>query len=265
MSRSADLIWTATLAASLVSCSSSHETRTVEEVTTEVLVLGMIHSGHKTSESYGLDTITELVRAIDPDDICVEIPPDRWPTAKAQLDAGEPVTEPRTSVFPEYVSAIFPLMGEMGFTIVPTAGWTREMADARRAKLQEIENDPARAEQWAEHELAIHRMGADINELGAEDDPRVIHSSAYDDAIKRGYGGPYNTYFNDELGDGGWDNINAKHYGHIADHLDSVRGQGRRVLVTYGAAHKYWFLEQLRERDDVVLIDVSTFLDATGR
>lgn len=232
---------------------------------TEVIVLGMIHSGHVESETYSLDVVKDLVRAIGPDDVCTEIPPDRWPTAKAQLDAGRPVTEERVSRFPEYVDAIFPLMDEMGFRIVPTAGWTRAMADDRRAKLDAISKDPTRAEQWAEHEAAVVQLDEDIAALGGHDDPRVIHSDAYDAAVKRGYGGPYNEYFNDELGDGGWDNINAKHYGHIADHLDRVRGEGRRVLITYGAYHKYWFLEHLRERDDVVILDVNTFLDEIER
>ena len=35
---------------------------------------------------------------------------------------------------------------------------------------------------------------------------------------------------------------------------------GKRILVTFGAAHKYWFLERLRDRDDVRLIDLVPYL-----
>ena len=44
-------------------------------------------------------------------------------------------------------------------------------------------------------------------------------------------------------------------------HLDTVRGRGQRVLITYGAGHKGWFLRMLRERDDVTLLEVAPFLD----
>ena len=99
-----------------------------------------------------------------------------------------------------------------------------------------------------------------IKAIGGDDDPRTIHTDAYDRIIERGFG-PYNEHFNDDLADGGWDNINAKHFALIAAHLDSIRGQGRRVLVTFGAAHKGWFLSRLGERDDVTLLEVAPFLD----
>ena len=67
--------------------------------------------------------------------------------------------------------------------------------------------------------------------------------------------------FNDDLADGGWDNINAKHYALIARHLDTVRGRGQRVLITFGAGHKQWLLRELRQRDDVMLLEVRPFLD----
>ena len=33
------------------------------------------------------------------------------------------------------------------------------------------------------------------------------------------------------------------------------------MLITYGAAHKYWFLEQLRKRDDIILVNPVEYLD----
>lgn len=49
---------------------------------------------------------------------------------------------------------------------------------------------------------------------------------------------PSNRLFNDELGAGGWDTINAAHTANIARALDEHRGEGQRFLITYGAAHK---------------------------
>ena len=164
-------------------------------------------------------------------------------------------------VFPEYVDAIFPLLNEMDFQIIATAGWTAEMNDYRRRRLREISNDPARASQWQEHQAATKRMNETIAAMDGDDNPRAIHTDEYDAIVDEGLRGPYNTYFNDDLADGGWDNINAKHYALIAKHLDSIRGQGKRVLVTFGAGHKGWFLRELRRRDDVTLLEVGPFLD----
>ena len=36
---------------------------------------------------------------------------------------------------------------------------------------------------------------------------------------------------------------------------------GKRILITFGASHKYWFLEKLRERDDIRLIDPLEFFE----
>ena len=236
--------------------------RTPADTKTEVIVLGMIHSGQRTSERYGLDAVRDLVRAIDPDFICAEIPPNRLDKAAAQFRETGTITEPRVKVFPENVDVIFPLTREMQFVPVPTAGWTAQMNDYRRAALARIAQDPARAAQWAEHEAAMAAMDRAITAIDGDDNPRVIHTRAYDRLIEQGLWGPYNTYFNDDLGDGGWDNINAKHYALIARHLDTVRGRGRRVLITFGAAHKGWFLRKLRRRDDVTLLEVGPFLDA---
>lgn len=255
----------------LVMCEGSHHVAVVERVDepepragakTEVLVLGMIHSGHRESERYGLDMVRGIIRAYAPDEVFTEIPPNRLERAMEQWTADGEIREERVRVFPEYVDALFPLLEEMDFRIVPTAGWTREMNDYRRRTLGELSRDPERAEEWAAHQAAMARMRERLAQMGAGDDPRVIHSDAYDRAIEQGYAGPYNRFFNDDLADGGWDNINAKHYAHIARRLDAIRGEGKRVLITYGAAHKGWFLERLRERGDVTLLEAAPFIDA---
>ena len=254
-----------------VACEGNHTVSVIRTTTapgptpgpakTEVVVLGMIHSGHRTSTHYDLDVVRDLVRAIDPDSICVEIPPNRFDRAAAEFRETGTITETRVRVFPEYVDVIFPLTRELDFRIVPTAGWTAQMNDYRRAALGRISRDPARASEWAEYQASMETMDRAIQAIDGEDDPRSIHRDEYDSIIRRGLGGPYDTYFNDDLADGGWDNINAKHYALIAAHLDRVRGRGQRVLITYGAAHKGWFLRMLRKRDDVMLLEVGPFLD----
>ncbi len=216
----------------------------------EVVVMGMIHGGHKTSARYGIDTVKRYIRAIKPDYLLCEIPPDRLDAALSEFRNSGTVTEPRVRRFPEYVDAIFPLTAEMDFVIVPCAGWTREMADDRRAKLKLWET--TRPEESGEVDRAEQAAEKGIERRGLGDDPRGIHTDAYDEIVKRGLE-PYNRLFNDDLGAGGWDNINAAHYALIEAALDRHKGSGKRFLITFGSWHKYWFLEKLRKRRDIVL------------
>ncbi|MFQ5502297.1 MAG: hypothetical protein ACE5EQ_08350 [Phycisphaerae bacterium] len=222
----------------------------------EVIVMGMIHDTHRTSTLYGIDRIKQIVRRIDPDYILCEIPPDRIARATKEFRETNTISEPRVRRFPEYVDAIFPLTRELSFEIVPCAGWTRAMADDRAAKLKKWEKTrPAdsRAVQAAED-----RADALIEAEGMSEDPLKIHTDRYDAIVKEGLE-PYNRLFNDDLGPGGWDNINAAHYGLIAEALDAHRGEGKRFLIMFGSWHKYWILEKLRSRTDIRLISLIRF------
>lgn len=228
---------------------------------TEVVVVGMIHGEHERSEAFSLEVVRDLVREIDPDYWLTEIPPNRWPTAREEYAANGVVEEPRIRRFPEYMEALFPLSDELDFEVIPTAGWTQPMSDFRAARLRAIGDDPARAANWAEYQAANAAADSAIHAGGAPDDPRWINTDAYDEAYELRLA-TYNRLFNDELGPGGWDNINESHWANIARALDGIRGEGARVLITYGAGHKGWFLRALRERVDVDLLDVAPFLDA---
>lgn len=216
----------------------------------EVVVMGMIHSGHLTSKSYGIERVKSLVRAIDPDFILCEIPPDRFEAAMGEFEETGQVTEARVSRFPEYVQAVFPLTRKMDFEIVPCAAWTRAMADDRRAKMESYKT--TRPEDWEAMTRAEEEADARLAEEGLDDDPLKIDLPRYDEIVKEGLE-PYDRLFNDELGAGGWTNINKAHYALIAAALDQHAGEGKRFLIMFGAWHKYWILEQLRKRDDIVL------------
>ena len=230
----------------------------------EVVVLGMIHGDHRTSERYGIQVLLELVRAIGPDYWLVEIPPNRLGRAMTEYARAGTIEEPRVIRFPEYVDVLFPLTRELGFEIVATAGWNQYMSDYRAQRLRAIQDDPAWAAPWERYQRASERSDSALAAGGEPDDPRWIHTDAYDAALEIRYA-VYNRLFNDELGPGGWDHINAAHYANISAILDRHRGEGKRFLITYGSGHKGWFLRALRERDDIHLLDVATFLDQIGR
>ena len=96
---------------------------------------------------------------------------------------------------------------------------------------------------------------------GKVNDPYFIHTNAYDSIQDIGLQ-VYNKLFNIELGLGGWENINIAHYWHIEKALEKHRYEGKRILITYGAGHKGWFLRELRKRDDIKLLEMKPFLDA---
>jgi len=222
------------------------------KIKNEVLVLGTVHSSHLREEAYSLDVLTNLIRKIDPDLILTEIPPDRFPIAMEEFQTSDTITEPRVSLFPEYVDVIFPLSKEMDFTIIPTAGWTKEMADSRRRKIQAIKDDPKRAKDWEQYMAAGDKSDSLRAASGREYDPYWINSPQYDEYAEVGLS-VYNELFNEELGLGGWDNINQAHYDLITKALDDYQYQGKRILITYGAGHKGWFLRELSKRNDIVL------------
>jgi len=233
------------------------------EPANEVIVLGMIHGEHRTSERYGLDVLRRLLREIRPDYALTEIPPNRFDVAQAEFEQTGAISEPRVRVFPEYVDVMFPLAREMSFEIVPTSAWNAYMNTYRSAVLSRLPDDPARAMDWAVYQHALAERDSVLAAEGNGDDPRFIHSDRYDRIMDIAYE-PYDRLFNDDLGPGGWGNINRGHMSHINRVLDEHRGEGKRFVVTYGAGHKGRILRELRRRNDIVLLDAGPFLDRIG-
>ena len=225
---------------------------------TEVLMIGTIHGAHKTSTRFSLDVLRGMLRNAKPDLVLTEIAPNRFDAALREFRVTGMITEPRVARFPEYVDVLFPLTRELSFTIVPTAGWSKPMDAYRTAALKRIEADSTRRAEWIEYSRATAK-GDSLTNLGGADDPRFVNSEAYD-AIQTAAHEPYDQLFNAELGPGGWTNINRAHFANIARALDAHRGEGRRVVITYGAGHREWMMRELRKRNDVVLLEVATFI-----
>ncbi|MEO1511779.1 MAG: hypothetical protein AAFU70_06890, partial [Planctomycetota bacterium] len=249
------ILASAALVALLVSTAAAQVNR--------VIVLGMIHRGHRTAEIYSTDRLERVLRAIEPGYVLTEIPPDAIDGAWSQWREAGAITEGRVRVFPEYTDVLWPLTESMGFEIIPTAGWTAEMARDRSAKLREWrESRRAESEEVGETRAAVR---AEMRSAGDPNDPMFIHTDAYDEFVRRAQE-PYNRHFNDDLGPGGWDNINAAHWSRIEDALDELSGEGATVVITYGSWHKYWFMDRLRERvrvrGDVELVDPRPYFRA---
>ena len=220
--------------------------------TTKVHVMGTIHGRHRTSSAYSLDGLKAAILKAKPDVILTEIPPERVAKAFETFEATGKVDEARTNVFPEYSDVVIPMAAAKGWQVLGTAAWTSEIARARRDALGAIENAPARSAQWAEHRAAIREFVQKVR--GKSDDPRFIHSAEFDRLVAKSRE-PYARYFDADLGSGGWTQINEAHNNLIEEALNMLSGQGLRVLITFGTAHKYKIRERLAARDDLALED----------
>jgi len=228
------------------------------EGATIVAVVGALHGQHRNSEDYSLDLLRQAIVKFDPDIVMVELPPERFAIASGNFDQFGEVRESRADDFPELTDVVFPLRERLGFTMMPVSAWTPDIAAERRVAEKRIEQEQTRAEDWSAYQVAIQRYAKDV--AGRSDDPTFIHSSAYDTAVKARYE-RYEHLFGDDLGASGWRAINAAHLANIDAALDAVSGQEKRVLILFGAAHKYKFLEGLENRPDVFLANPALLFD----
>lgn len=217
----------------------------------EVFVIGTLHGEHLTEAVYSLDRFRDILRQLDPDLVLVEIPPDRYDQAwKEFLEQGQ-VSEPRVKLYPEFTEVLFPIALEGHLRIVPCSAWTEKMASRRSALLQQWKT--SRPEDSQRVERAQSKAEESLEASGLAHDPLQIHTAAYDKIVSEGMQ-PYETIFGDDLGAGGWQDINLAHYRHISEALDANSGEDRRVLILFGAWHKYRLRELLSERDDIRLM-----------
>lgn len=217
-----------------------------------VAMVGAIHGQHRSSERYSLNVLKEAIRSFNPDIVLVELPPDRFQTASENFKTFGEVRESRADDFPELTDVVFPLRKELGFTVVPVAAWSQQLADERRTKLRELENDPERGDDWSTYQDSIAIYNQSV--AGKSDDPQFIHSKRYDEAV-RARQEVYQNLFGDDLGDGGWAKINDAHTALINRALDELSGQKKRILILYGAWHQYKILEALEARSDIQIYD----------
>jgi len=222
-------------------------------------ILGMIHGDHETSERWSLERVRAAVLAFEPDALLVEIPPAHFDAAWAQVVAGDPVTEERTRVFPEYTDCLLHLALREGIDVVPCAGWSKELSLLRSRRVAEFREDAERLAAYeAAQRAALAPWDGEVLDSG---DPHVLHSARYDVRIEDELE-PYDRFLNDWIGPGGWTNVNRAHMALVHRAIDERPGE--RLLVTFGAGHKHWFRAALerraRERGDVELAFMRPYL-----
>lgn len=225
----------------------------------EVIVLGTIHSQHKTAVEYSLTELKAIIKAINPDYILAEIPPDRFRIANKQFQETGSITEPRVLQYPEFSEVVFPLSKEMSFIIKPVSAWTEDMANAREAKLEALKFDKKRAQDWRTYQEARANSSKLFQKNITNFSPEIIHTDDFDTILEVELS-VFKKLFNDDLGKGGWENINQAHYKLIDKELNKIKCQGKRVLIMFGAGHKGWLKRKLKTRTDISLKNVLDIL-----
>lgn len=227
--------------------------------TTQVSVMAMTHGGHLNSAVWGLREVEAAARAFAPEVLCKEIAPDRWGRIDRELRDQDVIEDPRVLRFPEYREVLLRLRREVNYTIEPCAGWSLKMSDLRATRIQDFETMDAwdaDRQAYADELAELHRRTPPARGY-TDDDPGYLHSEA-SDAAQRAELALYDRYQNDMIGPGGWTNINFAHYRQVDR---AIRAHpGKRILITFGAGHRYRLMDQLRRRDDVELIDMEPYL-----
>ncbi len=228
--------------------------------TTTVAVLGAIHGGHLRSKSYSVDAVLGIVRDFKPEVVLVEIPPYLFDKVVKRIDERGFATRRKhledltwIKAFPELYRGVIPLRKQLGYTVVPVSGWRPEASTARR----EFWKGVGKSEQMRERRRIYDAVNEAFKEIrkreGGIGNAAFVNSQHQADMYQL-LRTCWSACFDDGLGTGGETAINRAHWQNIAKALDAHRG--KRVLIVYGAAHRYWFLRELRQRKDVELVAV---------
>ena len=222
----------------------------------QVIVIGTIHSQHLQSKEYSLKVFSDIIENLKPDVVLAEIPPDRFAIANEQFQKSGKINEPRVLQYPEFSKVIFPLQKSMGFQLIPVSAWTEEMANAREDKLEEIKRDKNRSKDWQSYTQARQLSGELFEKYIQEFDPIKIHSEEFDQILNIELQ-VFSDLFNDDLGKGGWENINLAHYQLIDFELNKLKNQNKKILILFGSGHNGWLIKKLQTRTDIVSKNLS--------
>ena len=228
-----------------------------KETTNEVLVMGTLHGDHLTSETYGLEELEDLLRRVNPTLVLCEIPPDRYDEAWQEFVLTGEVTEERVALYPEFTEVLFPMALEGRIRVEPCSAWTASMGKRRTELLAQWQT--SRPRDSREVDRARERAQEQLEELGIAEDPFGLHTDRYDEIVAEGMK-PYDELFSRDLRNGGWTQINQAHASLIHAQLDQFSGDGIRVVVLFGAWHKYRLRELLAPRDDIRMIELADVL-----
>ncbi|MFP4344946.1 MAG: hypothetical protein ACLFU8_09655 [Anaerolineales bacterium] len=203
----------------------------------EVSVLGVLHNLHASlfAESYSLEDLAAILRAVRPQCVLAELPPD-W---EARYTAR---TLPDFKM--EYREVILPLAEEVGYTVVPVDYASPLYAEAGahwdEARQTLVPYGEVKHALLSQFEDAVYTALPQ-----AFRSPQALNSPACNDLIRALKETEALWFFRQHPEHNVWEQHNRVNYEHILEVVS--RREEERFLVTFGLYHKYWFEERLQQ------------------
>ena len=207
-----------------------------------VLVLSTLHNFHAEVPCYGFEVLREILRALAPEALFVEVADEHLRARKSER------------VKREYPDVVYPLLDELS----STAAHALEPSGAVREQLIETMTAAAKVfeakSEYAKFEASVHgwwrelmstwKTAADVNSERTDASVR-----AKQEFQKPLYPADYS---------GAWDEWNQYFLTRIIEVLERTKPKTAVVLV--GVEHSYWLRPRLSRRSDLALIDANATL-----
>ena len=226
---------------------------------TEVIVLGTLHGAHRSSQGFSLEVIRDTVRRIRPDVVLTEIPPDRFEAALLELDAlgsgvsPEKISDDWVRAFPEIWGVLVPLRRELNYELVPVSGWKPAVSADRRAYYaKHPEGPPSASYRSARAAFQSASASHDFRE-----NPRWVNGPEYLELTTHQENALADAA-DSQLGMAAVRRINEAHWVNIEAAI-AAHG-GARILLVYGARHRWYTQPRIEALSGVTLLPVVGFL-----
>ena len=209
----------------------------------EVFVLATLHQFHGDSKYYSFDKLSQIIRDVRPDVICVE------------LTSADIKSRRKQSTKVEYEKSVFPVADKYDYRLVPLEPDEPQFSTLVTLNIESERElraaTPGKAEAFSlytdalyAHLFSVWQSPLDVNSRATDSHFEVKHN--YQNAL---YGDKQKRV---------WEEWN----GHFLDQiLKTARSaENKKVLVLVGVEHAYWLRKALRKESDVRLREPSTFL-----
>jgi len=222
----------------LVGCSSPS---LVEKA--DVIVLSTLHGYHESVEAYDYGILSEIIVALEPDVLLVEL---------TDQELGERKTQQTKT---EYQHSVYPVLAEHKYVTIALepSGATRDaiLHLAKNGPHERVENNPELGEKFGPYISTLYDILLEI-----WDSPASVNSALTDLLIEAKHELQNDIYGPTEVSV--WQGWNQ----HFLDTiLTAAKAHpGKRLLVLVGAEHGYWQRGKLKSIDYVNLLDTEALL-----
>lgn len=217
----------------------------------EVSVLGVLHNFHTSLyvNSFSLDDLAAILRALRPECVLAELPPD-WKMRYT------PETLPDFKM--EYREVILPLANEVGYSVIPVDYASPQYAQACADWDENRQTLAPYGE--AKHELLTQFEEAVFTALPKIfNSPRELNSTSCNDLIQALKETEALWFCRQQPEINLWEKHNRLNFEQILKEIR--RRPEQNFLITFGLYHKYWFEERLLQEDWLHFTPVEELLD----